>query len=76
MNAIVILGLILFILMLIFGGKTGLVSFLTLFLNFIILFITVLAIVFGAPIYVVTFIFVLLSRWLTCFYSTALIQKL
>lgn len=48
MNAIVILGLILFILMLIFGGKTGLVSFLTLFLNFIILFITVLAIVFGA----------------------------
>ncbi|MDA3099178.1 hypothetical protein NVR12_03525, partial [Staphylococcus pseudintermedius] len=41
MNAIVILGLILFILMLIFGGKTGLVSFLTLFLNFIILFITV-----------------------------------
>lgn len=67
MNAIVILGLILFILMLIFGGKTGLVSFLTLFLNFIILFITVLAIVFGAPIYVVTFIFCIIVSMVNLF---------
>ncbi|MDF0130385.1 YibE/F family protein [Staphylococcus pseudintermedius] len=67
MNAIVILDLILFILMLIFGGKTGLVSFLTLFLNFIILFITVLAIVFGAPIYVVTFIFCIIVSMVNLF---------
>ena len=37
MSAITILGMILLVLMIIFGGKKGLVSFATLFLNFIIL---------------------------------------
>lgn len=60
MNAIFILMVILFILMSLFGGKTGVVSFLTLFLNFIILFITLLFIVFGAPIYMMSLIFSLL----------------
>ncbi|BCU53260.1 putative membrane protein [Staphylococcus auricularis] len=57
MSAMTILGLILFIVMIIFGGKKGLVSFLTLFLNFIILLISIIAIMFGAPIYLVTLIF-------------------
>lgn len=67
MNAIVILGLILFILMVVFGGKTGLVSFLTLFLNFIVLFITVLFMLFGAPIYVVTFLFCIIVAMINLF---------
>ncbi|WP_251943505.1 MULTISPECIES: YibE/F family protein [Staphylococcus] len=57
MSVITILGLILFILMIIFGGKKGLISYLTLFLNFVILLITIIIIMFGAPIYVVTFLF-------------------
>lgn len=57
MSAITLLGLILFILMLIFGGKKGLISYLTLFLNFVILFISIILIIFGVPIYVVTLIF-------------------
>ena len=57
MSAITILGLILFVLMLIFGGKKGLISYLTLFLNFIILVISIVFIIFGAPIYLVTLIF-------------------
>ncbi|UXR78259.1 MULTISPECIES: YibE/F family protein [unclassified Staphylococcus] len=60
MNAILILMLILFILMSLLGGKTGVVSFFTLFLNFIILFLTLLFIVFGAPIYIMCFVFSLL----------------
>ncbi|WP_251521165.1 YibE/F family protein [Staphylococcus sp. HKU1] len=57
MSVITILGLILFILMVIFGGKKGLISYLTLFLNFVILLITIIIIMFGAPIYVVTILF-------------------
>ncbi|WP_436855636.1 YibE/F family protein [Staphylococcus caeli] len=57
MSAITILGIILFILMLIFGGKKGLISYLTLFLNFIILFIAIILIIFGVPIYLVTLVF-------------------
>lgn len=57
MIAITLLGLILFILMLIFGGKKGLISYLTLFLNFVILFISIILIIFGVPIYLVTLIF-------------------
>lgn len=57
MSAITLLGLILFILMLIFGGKKGLISYLTLFLNFVILFISIILIIFGVPIYLVTLIF-------------------
>lgn len=60
MNALFILTVILCALMWLFGGKTGIVSFLTLFLNFVILFITVLCIMFGAPIYVMSIIFCLL----------------
>ena len=57
MSAITILGLILFVLMLIFGGKKGLISYMTLFLNFVILLIAIVIIIFGAPIYLVTLIF-------------------
>lgn len=57
MNAIFLLALILFALMIIFGGKKGLVSYLTLFLNFIILIISIIFIIFGMPIYLVSFIF-------------------
>lgn len=57
MSAITLLGLILFILMLIFGGKKGLISYLTLFLNFVILFISIILIIFGVPIYLITLIF-------------------
>lgn len=57
MSAITLLGLILFIFMLIFGGKKGLISYLTLFLNFVILFISIILIIFGVPIYLVTLIF-------------------
>lgn len=57
MSAITLLGLILFILMLIFGGKKGLISYLTLFLNFVILFISIILIIFGVPNYLVTLIF-------------------
>ena len=56
MSAITILGIILFILMLIFGGKKGLISYLTLFLNFVILLISLIIIMFGAPVYLVTLI--------------------
>ena len=57
MSVITILGLLLLILMMIFGGKKGLISFFTLFLNFIILIISILLIIFGTPIYLVTFFF-------------------
>ncbi|PHK49016.1 YibE/F family protein [Staphylococcus edaphicus] len=57
MSVITILGLILLILMLIFGGKKGLISYLTLFLNFVVLFIAIILIIFGLPIYLVTLIF-------------------
>lgn len=71
MNAIVILSLFLLILMLVFGGRSGFVSFLTLFLNFIVLFIAILFIVFRAPIYLVTFVFVSSSLSLIFFYLTS-----
>src|SRR5699024_517235 len=57
MSVITILGLLLFILMVIFGGKKGVISYLTLFLNFVILLITVVMIMLGAHIYLVTLIF-------------------
>lgn len=57
MSAITILGLLLLVLMIIFGGKKGLVSFFTLFLNFIILIVSIILIIFGVPIYLVTFVF-------------------
>ncbi len=43
--------------MIIFGGKKGFISYLTLFLNFAILIISIVLIIFGVPIYVVTFFF-------------------
>lgn len=57
MSAITILGFLLLLIMVIFGGKKGLISFFTLFLNFIILVISILLIIYGVPIYLVTFIF-------------------
>jgi len=56
-SVITILGLVLFLLIAIFGGKKGIISYLTLFLNFVILLITVIIIMLGAPIYLVTLIF-------------------
>ena len=57
MSAITILGFLLLLIMVIFGGKKGLISFFTLFLNFIILVISILLIIYGVSIYLVTFIF-------------------
>lgn len=57
MNSIVLLALILLVLMLIFGGKKGLISYLTFFLNFIILIISIVFIMLGTPIYLVSFVF-------------------
>lgn len=57
MSVTTLLGLVLFILMIVFGGKKGLISFFTLFLNFIILLITVVIIMLGAPIYLVMGVF-------------------
>ncbi|MCD8820842.1 YibE/F family protein [Staphylococcus gallinarum] len=57
MSVTTILGIILLILMLVFGGKKGLVSYLTLFLNFVILLLSIIVIMFGAPIYIVTLVF-------------------
>ena len=55
MSAITILGFLLLLIMVIFGGK-GLISF-HFVLNFIILVISILLIIYGVPIYLVTFIF-------------------
>ncbi len=57
MNAVFILAVLLLFLMIIFGGKKGFISYLTLFLNFAILIISIVLIIFGVPIYVVTFFF-------------------
>ncbi len=46
MNAVVVLALILFLLMLIFGGKSGAIAFGTLFLNFILLVIAIIMMIF------------------------------
>ena len=55
MSAITILGFLLLLIMVIFGGKD---SFLFHFvLNFIILVISILLIIYGVSIYLVTFIF-------------------
>ena len=56
MSAITILGFLLLLIMVIFGGKKGLISFYFV-LNFIILVISILLIIYGVPIYLVTFIF-------------------
>lgn len=47
MNAVFILALLLLFLMIIFGGKKGFISYLTLFLNFAILIISIVLIIFG-----------------------------
>lgn len=57
MNAIFILSVILLCLMVICGGKKGLISYLTLFLNFIILLFSVVAVLLGVPIYLVLIVF-------------------
>lgn len=45
MNAVFILALLLLFLMIIFGGKKGFISYLTLFLNFAILIISIVLII-------------------------------
>ena len=59
MTTIFLLALLLFILMVLLGGKKGLISYLTLFLNFIILIISIVFILFGMPIYLIAFTFCL-----------------
>ncbi|MBI5975013.1 YibE/F family protein [Staphylococcus canis] len=67
MNTIIILGLILFILMMMFGGKTGLISFVTLFLNIACLIVALICIAWGFSIYIVTFIFCIVIASLNLF---------
>ena len=55
MSAITILGFLLLLIMVIFGGKKD--SFFHFVLNFIILVISILLIIYGVSIYLVTFIF-------------------
>lgn len=67
MNAVVVLALILFVLMLIFGGKSGAIAFGTLFLNFILLVIAIIMMIFGIPIYIVTLIFCIIVAAINIF---------
>ena len=55
MSAITILGFLLLLIMVIFGGKRT--HFFHFVLNFIILVISILLIIYGVSIYLVTFIF-------------------
>lgn len=67
MTTIFLLALLLFILMVLLGGKKGLISYLTLFLNFIILIISIVFILFGMPIYLIAFTFCLVIALLVTF---------
>ncbi len=75
MNAVFILALLLLFLMIIFGGRKGFISYLTLFLNFAILIISIVLIIFGVPIYVVTFFSALLLALVIYSYSIVTMLK-
>lgn len=68
MNTTFVLALVLLALMIIFGGKKGFRSFITLFLNLITLFIALLLIVYKAPIFIVLIIFCVLIACINLFY--------
>ncbi|MGT2341342.1 YibE/F family protein [Staphylococcus aureus] len=61
MNAVFILALLLLFLMIIFGGRKGFISYLTLFLNFAILIISIVLIIFWRTDLCVTFFFCIIS---------------
>lgn len=67
MNAVLILALILFILMLIFGGKKGAVSYGMLFLNFVLVLLALVAVVLKLPIPIVAIIFCIIVASLNLF---------
>ena len=68
MDTTFILAVILLILMILVGGKTGFRSFITLFLNIFTLFIAILLIIYKAPIFIVLIIFCLLIACINLFY--------
>ncbi|WP_323703455.1 YibE/F family protein [Mammaliicoccus sp. Dog046] len=68
MNTTFVLALVLLALMIIFGGKKGFRSFITLFLNLITLFIALILIVYKTPIFIVLIIFCLLIACINLFY--------
>lgn len=67
MNAVLILALILFILMLIFGGKKGAVSYGMLFLNFVLVLLALVAVVLKLPIPIVAIVFCIIVASLNLF---------
>ncbi|TPR14736.1 YibE/F family protein [Apilactobacillus timberlakei] len=69
MSAIIVLGIVLFILMLLVGGKQGLQSFLSLILNFGFLFFAIVLIAFHFPPIIVTVITGVIVLALTIFLS-------
>lgn len=50
-----------------FGGKSGAIAFGTLFLNFILLVIAIIMMIFGIPIYIVTLIFCIIVAAINLF---------
>lgn len=69
MSAIIVLGIVLFVLMLLVGGKQGLQSFLSLILNFGFLFFSIVLIAFHFPPIIVTIIIGVIVLALTIFLS-------
>lgn len=69
MSAIIVLGIVLFVLMLLVGGKQGLQSFLSLILNFGFLFFAIVLIAFHFPPIIVTIITGVIVLALTIFLS-------
>lgn len=67
MNAVVILALILLILMIIFGGKKGAISYAMLFLNFVCVLLALIAIVLQLPIPIIALIFCIVVASLNLF---------
>ncbi|WP_105956479.1 YibE/F family protein [Apilactobacillus quenuiae] len=69
MSAIIVLGIVLFILMILIGGKQGLQSFLSLILNFGFLFFAIVLIAFHFPPIIVTIVTGIIVLALTIFLS-------
>ncbi|UQS84447.1 YibE/F family protein [Apilactobacillus apisilvae] len=69
MSAIVVLGLVLFVLMILVGGKQGLESFLSLLFNFGFLFFAIVLITFHFPPIIVTLVTGIIVLALTIFLS-------
>lgn len=71
MGAITALGLVLLVLMIIVGGKQGITSFLSLVVNFGILFFTIVLIAFHLPPIIVTIVSSVILLSITIFWSSA-----